>query len=80
VTPEEQEIWRAAYAAAFVTWFYRSEQVTDFNEAAVSVTAEGPITVADLAVLRLREWRAEEEPTAGKDFDEANYKRIWPLR
>ncbi len=44
------------------------------------VTAEAAISRADLAVIRLREWRRDENPEAGFRLDEPAYRRIWPAR
>lgn len=84
MTDEERKIWRAAYAAAFVADFERLHSygvqcgLSDaFDRSASSTTAERAITIADLAVARLREWRIDENPSAGtalephpKEWDE----------
>lgn len=78
MTEEERAIWRAAYAAEFVAQFRNSERdwndngasimTNGFDEAAKQISAERAITVADLAVECLREWRRDEEPAAGVAF------------
>lgn len=75
-TDDERSIWRAAYAAAFVAAFDRNEAeaipytrgevyVGRFDRAAQCTTAERAITVADLAVHRLRQRRDAEQALAG---------------
>lgn len=73
-TEDERAIWRAAYAAAFVSDFER--MYTDvpirkgpFDTAARCTTAERAITVADLAIHRLRQWRHDERALAGVQLD-----------
>jgi hypothetical protein len=85
MSTEEREIWRAAYAAAFVADFerkheyYRNDLIagSPFDEAARVVYAERAITVADLAIVRLRQWRDDNDALAGcmlkphpKEWDE----------
>jgi hypothetical protein len=75
---DEREIWRAAYAAAFVLDFEARRRdwedngasivSSPFDEAARSVTAERSITVADLAVARLAQWRQKEDSLAGVEL------------
>lgn len=69
---EERAVWRAAYAAAFVDDFnnmargdHRAHGV-GFDRAVESTSAERAITVADLAVCKLRDWRLSEAPDAGR--------------
>jgi hypothetical protein len=69
MTEEEHEIWAATYAAYFVAEFrsVRAASVSKpFDDAARVTTAEAAITVADLAVTRLREWRRDERSSAGR--------------
>jgi hypothetical protein len=77
LSEDERALWRSAYAAAFVAAFDRLEAevspytigatyVSRFDRAAQLVTAERASTVADLAVHRLRQWRASEQPHEGK--------------
>lgn len=75
---EELALWRALYAAAFVSQFEwgerhllndRSGKIRScFDEAARQQTAERAITIADLGIYRLRQWRAEEEPGASVEL------------
>jgi hypothetical protein len=65
-TSEEKAIWNAAYAAAFVAEFNKMREVSNWDRADALVSAEAPITLADTAVERLREWRSDEDATAGK--------------
>lgn len=70
LTDDERAIWRAAYAAAFVADFDRNGGEEDFfDRAAKATNAERAIALADLAVERLREWRRDEKPLAGVEFD-----------
>jgi hypothetical protein len=77
LSEDERALWRSAYAAAFVAEFDRIEAeatpytrgevyVGRFDRAAQLITAERASTVADLAVHRLRQWRASEQPHEGK--------------
>lgn len=73
MTDEERAIWQVAYAAAFVAEFERSYALYEearskspFDSAATSISAERAITVAELAVFRLREWREQENEDAGR--------------
>jgi hypothetical protein len=70
LTHEEGEIWRAAYAAAFVADFERSYQISGgaFDRVANRTSAERAITIADLAVTRLAQWRKDEQPLAGVEL------------
>jgi hypothetical protein len=81
VTPEERSIWQAAYAAAFVVEFARTQRSAELvpahqrsgelpSDLAARVTnAEHPAWIADLTVLRLREWRRNEDPDMGVRID-----------
>lgn len=62
---EEKAIWQAAYAAAFVEQFINNRVQVGFDRAVDLASAEHAIAVADLTVLRLREWRRDEKPNAG---------------
>lgn len=78
MTDDERAVWQAAYAAAFVAEFDRNvvdvqpytrgeQYVSRFDRAAQQSpsTAERAITIADLAVYRLRQWRENEQPSTG---------------
>jgi hypothetical protein len=70
MTPEEKELWQQAYAAAFANEFYRSFALyQDCDRTVESISAEFPATVADLAVVRLRQWRETEDPKMGLEID-----------
>lgn len=76
MTDEERKVWRAAYAAAFMVEFHEAElqaresrSRSPFDQAAALATAETPIAMADIAVIRLREWRRDERETAGYELD-----------
>lgn len=53
----EAVIWQAAYGAAFATRFEDAVAAEGFDYAARVMTAEYAVSVANAAVLRLREWR-----------------------
>lgn len=68
LTEDERALWRSTYAAAFVGEFEHlatevtpytagSRYVSRFELAARGITAERAVTIADLAVHRLRQWR-----------------------
>jgi hypothetical protein len=67
---DEREVWRAAYAAAFVERFARNREMSSgggFNgidEAYRITDAEVPIGIANAAVIALRVWRALEDSFA----------------
>jgi hypothetical protein len=70
VTPEEQELWQKAYAAAFAHEFYRSFALyRDADRTCAATHAEFPAMVADLAVHRLRQWQEREDPRMGIGLD-----------
>lgn len=70
---EELDIWRAAYAAAFVDDINTRRKALEdaggvrypIDEARKSTSAERAAAIADTAVLKLREWR-ESVPDAGR--------------
>ena len=73
----EQQVWDAAYAAAFVEEFTSSVRTRDamgqphpFDGAVAASSAERAIFIADLAVRRLREWRRDENGDAGEEVAE----------
>ena len=70
---DEQElaIWNAAYAAAFVEGFGFYRRGAGSFEAAVAASADAgeAAHVADLAVMRLREWRRSECADTGLSID-----------
>lgn len=82
LTASELRIWEAVYAARFVSEFASSEAVrsaipdrpanprdaeSPFDCGVRCTHAEAPATVADLAVLRLREW------TSGEGYKPGDY-------
>lgn len=69
MTEEELVIWRAAYATAFANEHARLRN-SPFYDRAEKISAETAINVADQAVHRLRQWRAAENPEAGKTISE----------
>jgi hypothetical protein len=75
MTEDERAIWRAAYAAAFVSdlhstvGFYLEQRAPSaFDRAMQSIAAENAIGIADAAVRRLRQWREREQPLAGAEL------------
>lgn len=71
----ERGVWDAAYAAAWVSDFRKREHVCAmsaevaadyFDRPLSNTTAEEAITLADAAVEKLRYWRANENPKAGR--------------
>lgn len=58
----EQRIWDAAYAAAFVQEYANHAAAYSRVDA---ITARTAAAVADLAVLRLRQWRESSDDLAG---------------
>lgn len=78
---QERRIWAAAYGAAFVAQYENTRKHAEAipasgrggelpSEIAVrSTDAEGPGYIADLAVIRYREWRASEKPTLGTSVE-----------
>lgn len=76
MTGEEMDIWRAAYAAAYVADFNASRKLHEdiggvrypFDEATKKTSAERAATIADIAVLKLREWR-KSAPSAGYQLE-----------
>lgn len=82
MTAEEQMIWRAVYAAAFVQDYEglreAAEQMPSQERKGVypsdmamdKVSVELACTIADLSVRKLREWRKEENPNAGLIIEE----------
>lgn len=86
MTEEERKVWRAAYAAAFMVLFHESELGarearvrTPFDRAVDLATAEAPIVLADLAVIRLREWRRDERSMAGWEIDPFHARPVGEL-
>lgn len=70
MTPQEKTIWNAAYAAAFARRFDGDRRAVGFDRAASFegdglCSSEFAVAVADLAVIALRRWRADENPVAG---------------
>ena len=57
----EKAVWAAAYGSAFAVEFRRSEASVGFDVAVRAASAESCCDIADLAVVRLREWRDTEE-------------------
>jgi hypothetical protein len=60
----EIDIWKSAYACGFVTEFRKWQGYQDVNLAAATTTAELAMEIADLAVIRLRQWVMEEGDNA----------------
>lgn len=56
----EQRIWDAAYAAAFVADFRAEAKQFGLDSAYMETDAEVAGDVADLAVIRLRQWNRTE--------------------
>jgi len=86
MSDDERAVWRAAYAAAFVAAFdtdqaecrgYQkgSGYVSAFDQAAMHTTAERAVTLANLAVHRLRQWRDAEHGLAGVELPEL--PKLW---
>jgi hypothetical protein len=65
MTPQEQAIWNAAYAAQFTIEHDRCRRQVGFDAAEKLVSPELAISVADKAVTELRRWRDEEQVDAG---------------
>lgn len=78
MTAEEMDIWRAAYAAAFVADHNASRKLHEeiggvrypFDEATKKTSAERAVSIANIAVLKLREWR-KSAPSAGYQIEGA---------
>lgn len=67
---EERQLWQKTYAAAFSGDFMQNFVLfRDFDRAASSTPAEFAATVADLAVVRLKQWRRDESPETGHSID-----------
>lgn len=69
----EKRIWDAAYGAYFALDFKAvadSPVHTGWDQAEATTTAEAPSRVADLAVIRFREWRDQEDELLGEEVDE----------
>jgi len=70
MTDEELSIWRASYAAAFVSelkWWVTNSRY-DFDAGLERTSAELAASYADAAVAKLRKWRREEEPNTGTEL------------
>lgn len=65
LTDNERGVWTAAYAAAFVADFGDATQRVGWDQATELASAEEPALIANLAVLRLRQWR-KSEPHCGR--------------
>lgn len=65
-SPRERSVWDATFAAAFASEFMAEwSRRGRFDAAAQSMTAETAGTIADLAILRLREWRRDNDRRLG---------------
>lgn len=80
MTEDEQKLWRQVYAVAFVAEFNKDiedqkEQIgwgNPFDRAAEYITAERACIVADLAVLRLRDYKDVKE-LAGQEINATRF-------
>ena len=73
MTPREQHLWDALYAASFVIDFDNNGGSEGWvSQAEKRVNAERPITIADLGVQRLREWKRDENASAGEKLAEGD--------
>lgn len=70
-TDRECRIWDAAYAAAFARGFNQYfGNLADFQNASGRINAEYAADIADLAVMRLREWQECEDPNTSHEIRE----------
>mgnify|MGYP001189034053 CR=1 FL=1 len=74
LTADEKKVWTSAYAAAYVADFTEMRRIAElvgprgqspatyfpFDEAAKKTSAEYAVTVANLAVEKLRSWTYEQ--------------------
>lgn len=66
MSPFERQVWAAAYAQAFVAEFEFFKAHEGFDKGIRRACAETAVTIADAAVIKLRQYIVEEtHPTAG---------------
>lgn len=61
MTARERAIWNAVFAAEYTREFHLFADARGFDVAAEETSAETAITVADVAVEKLRAWNREEK-------------------
>lgn len=80
MTDRERALWDAVFGAYFVREFaWTKEHGRGFDHAVASTNAEAAGTVANIAVLRYRQWRKDEnDADFGERIDEAWYAEVYP--
>lgn len=74
----ERAIWAAAYSAAFVREFKFHQDNVGFDRAVASTNGEAAGTIANVAVLRYRQWRDQENSDFGTIINAEKYAEYYP--
>jgi hypothetical protein len=90
MSEDDKKLWHIAYAAAFVAEYQSILHVYESSrphpedkdplkyyptdKALRSMSAENAASVADAAVVRLKQWRKDEDPAMGVVIDWPDYR------